>query len=118
MAAPNQQERRRREGSKAWGEVAGRPPEGHGEELMAIPPIQKLKRDDGVRRMLAAPQPTRREKESKEHAGRPPTNKRGEGEKETKHGERLLAAPQPTRIEKESKEDAGRPPTNTNGEEE
>ena len=31
------------------------------------PPIQKLKRDAGVRRMLAAPQPTRREKESKEH---------------------------------------------------
>ena len=60
--------------------------------------------------MLAAPQPTRREKESKEHVGRPPTNKRGEGEKEAKHdGERLLAAPQPTRIEKESKEDAGRP---------
>ena len=68
-----------------------------------------MKRDDGVRRMLAAPQPTRREKESKEHAGRPPTNKKGEGEKEAKHGERLLAAPQPTRSEKQSKEDAGRP---------
>ena len=54
---------------------------------MAIPPIQKLKRKDGVRRMLAAPQPTRREKESKEHAGRPPTSKKGEGEKEAKHGE-------------------------------
>ena len=67
--------------------------------------------------MLAAPQPTRREKESKEHVGRPPTNKRGEGEKEAKHdGERLLAAPQPTRIEKESKEDAGRPPTSKKGE--
>ena len=66
--------------------------------------------------MLAAPQPTRMEKESKEHAGRPPTSKEGEGEKEAKHGERLLAAPQPTRIEKESKEDAGRPPTSKKGE--
>ena len=86
-------------GRDAWGqEVGGRPlltierrgggkEEGHGEELMAIPPIQKLKRDDGVRRMLAAPQPTRIEKESKEDAGRPPTSKKGEGEKEAKHGE-------------------------------
>ena len=44
--------------------------------------------------MLAAPQPKRREKESKEDDGRPPTNKDGEGEKEAKHGEKLLAAPQ------------------------
>ena len=83
-------------GRDAWGqEVGGRPlltierrgggkEEGHGEELMAIPPIQKLKMKDGVRRLLAAPQPKRREKESKEDAGRPqPTRKEKERRKQS-----------------------------------
>ena len=80
-------------GRDAWGqEVGGRPlltiarrgggkEEGHGEELMAIPPIQKLKMKDGVRRLLAAPQPKRREKESKEDDGRPPQPTRTEKER-------------------------------------
>ena len=93
-------------GRDAWGqEVGGRPlltierrgggkEEGHGEELMAIPPIQKLKMKDGVRKLLAAPN-------------------QKEGRRRVR---RMLAAPQPTRKEKERRKQsmgsAGRPPSN------